>query len=157
MTYPGFKFAPASSLTVVNNIITSTILTVKSLKMPIDYVHMVNLVATFLPKLLHNDIIIKPSPLHGNGVFATKNIPKNTIVTFYPPHALTINDTTHFFNTDSPDNQDFVSNFNKYFDEYSVHYSIESKAFAVGSLKIYVNVCVRIRLQYFYEAFITKR
>ncbi len=42
--------------------------------------------------LRHNSIIAKNSSLHGFGVFATDIIPKNTIVTFYPAHAIMIQD-----------------------------------------------------------------
>jgi len=36
----------------------------------------------------HNDIEIHKSSLHGNGLFATANIPANSIITFYPAHIL---------------------------------------------------------------------
>ena len=41
--------------------------------------------------LANNKIEIRPSPIHGNGVFATDDITKGTIITFYPAHAVFIN------------------------------------------------------------------
>jgi hypothetical protein len=40
--------------------------------------------------LAYNKVIAKESALHGFGVFATDTIPANTIVTFYPAHAIII-------------------------------------------------------------------
>ena len=42
--------------------------------------------------LKYNNIEIRKSEIHGNGVFATKDIEKNTIVTFYPAHCIKYND-----------------------------------------------------------------
>lgn len=39
-----------------------------------------------------NNIEIRKSKIHGNGVFATTDIEKNTIVTFYPAHCIICND-----------------------------------------------------------------
>lgn len=43
--------------------------------------------------IVHNDIIVSPSKRHGLGVFATKSIPANVVVTFYPCEAAHYLDT----------------------------------------------------------------
>jgi SET domain-containing protein len=43
--------------------------------------------------LKNNDIELRKSAIHGQGVFATKNIPQNTVITFYPAHAIHIDET----------------------------------------------------------------
>lgn len=57
----------------------------------IDRYKTIGIANAMLSEFIHNNIIIKPSPIHGKGVFATKDIPKNTTVTLYPPHAIKIN------------------------------------------------------------------
>lgn len=54
--------------------------------------------------LKHNNIEIRKSKIHGNVVFATSDIEKNTIVTFYPAHCIICDDNkdvngikTHIF------------------------------------------------------------
>lgn len=42
----------------------------------------------------HNHVAVQPSPVHGVGVFATKPLPPNVIVTVYPCHAIHNNETT---------------------------------------------------------------
>ena len=39
----------------------------------------------------HNTIELRASSIHGKGVFATEDIPKDTIITYYPAHAITEN------------------------------------------------------------------
>lgn len=40
-------------------------------------------------------IEIRPSPIHGNGLFATRDISKNTLLTFYPAHAIHMRDMVY--------------------------------------------------------------
>ena len=42
--------------------------------------------------LKYNNISTRKSEIHGNGVFATSDIEKNTIVTFYPAHCIICDD-----------------------------------------------------------------
>lgn len=42
--------------------------------------------------LKFNNIEIRKSKIHGNGVFATSDIEKNTIITFYPAHCIKCDD-----------------------------------------------------------------
>lgn len=38
--------------------------------------------------LKYNNVEIRQSSIHGKGLFATKDIPKDVVITFYPAHAL---------------------------------------------------------------------
>ena len=43
---------------------------------------------------------IKPSTLHGNGLFALSSIPKNTVITYYPPHYFQIGNKLYWYKED---------------------------------------------------------
>lgn len=59
---------------------------------------------TTLPPLIkHNDIVVAPSQLHGNGVFATKSLPVNVVVTFYPCDAIQYTQTRQLAIHQHPD------------------------------------------------------
>lgn len=64
--------------------------------------------------LMYNDIEIRASKIHGNGIFATKDIPKDVIVTFYPAHSIQKGSSYVAFTSDD----DFIDNMQKYVDEY---------------------------------------
>ena len=54
----------------------------------------------FHAKLCKN-VAVKPSEIHGSGLFATRNIAANTIVSFYPAHALGIDNGQAFLSEDT--------------------------------------------------------
>ena len=56
----------------------------------------------------HNHVAVLPSKIHGSGVFATKTIPANVIVTFYPCHAIHNTHTTEVITYPQNDGLDFV-------------------------------------------------
>jgi len=73
-----------------------------------------------------SNIEVKNSKIHGRGVFAKTKIPKNTVVTFYPPHAIHL-DTDLI---DVEESMDFIKKVKEYkYDklygtsEYSYNYS----------------------------------
>lgn len=105
-----------------------------------DHLQAIDMINSMLPDLVHNNIIIKPSSRHGNGVFATKDIPKNTIVTFYPPHAVKVSELGHMILCiDSPNIKDFDTNFDNYFREYSAYSSLSESYMFVGNPHIRSN------------------
>jgi ABC-type uncharacterized transport system substrate-binding protein len=57
--------------------------------------------------LKNNNVEIRPSKIHGNGVFATQDIPKGCIATFYPAHAVHLDETVIFQEPEK--NRDFIS------------------------------------------------
>lgn len=59
--------------------------------------------------LKYNNIQVRKSNIHGNGLFATADIPANVIITFYPVHALNINQ--HIYAEDYGD-KDFLTKTN---------------------------------------------
>ena len=62
---------------------------------------MIVLGVNYPPPLKYSkDIEIRDSKLHGKGVFAKTHIPKNTIITFYPAHAIGLNDDLIIANAD---------------------------------------------------------
>jgi len=91
-----------------------------------------------LSESIHNNIIIKPSPIHGKGVFATKDIPKNTIVTLYPPHAIKINGNM-IPHADPQNLKDFESNFNEYLRDYLACSSLSDSQMFIGNPNIISN------------------
>lgn len=134
----------AVTLSDVNNIINQMNDFIKTLiKNDTDerreYIQRVETINASLPNLVHNNIIIKPSSLHGNGVFATKDIPKNTIVTFYPPHAIKIGKFRAMLCSKSPNIGDFETNFSKYYGEYSAYNSFSGHSSFVGNPNIISN------------------
>lgn len=60
--------------------------------------------------LAHSKIEIKPSPIHGNGLFVTADIPVNSIVTLYPYHAYWFRDQLYC----SKQHEDFSPDIEKY-------------------------------------------
>lgn len=50
--------------------------------------------------LKYNNVEIRESKIHGKGLFATKNIPKNVIITYYPVHATWENNIYKIFDED---------------------------------------------------------
>lgn len=77
-----------------------------------------NIMSDCQVSLKHNNITCSKSNIHGIGVFATKNIPKNKIVTFYPGNAVICyeNDEEKSQYICS-DNDNFLENF-EYYKEY---------------------------------------
>jgi len=135
------SFPPAATLMDINNIIDqmknytqNNIKNNTNVQGKIgDYINLVNIINSSLPNLLHNNIIIKPSPLHGKGVFATHHIPNESIVTFYPPHAIKINNIVSILCSDSPNIRDFESNFSTYKKDYSVYTSDLQNSMFIGN------------------------
>jgi hypothetical protein len=61
-------------------------------------------------ELKYQDIEIRRSNIHGNGLFATNDIPANVIVTFYPAHGIKEGNTAYLDNS----NESFKRNITLY-------------------------------------------
>lgn len=93
-----------------------------------------------LPKLSlrHGDVEIRNSPIHGKGLFATKNIPKDAIIAFYPTHGIYVDEkhNTYFdpLNENNEQIEVFKSNIlnNDYLNTYSYTYFRKSGISLVG-------------------------
>lgn len=133
MSLLGITFSPLASKTDINRFRDIILDRIKKCDIKLDYPHTIKLIYDSLPKLVHNNIIVKPSSLHGNGVFATCDIPKNVVVTFYPAHAVHIDGTASVFRTESTSFQDFASDHDKYARDYSAYFRVERNNFIVGN------------------------
>ena len=61
----------------------------------IEYISIIKVFTLIPPKLKHNNIETRESSIHEMGVFATHDIPKDTIVCFYPAHLLVDEEINH--------------------------------------------------------------
>jgi hypothetical protein len=83
--------------------------------------YLANIVLSHNIKLPYNDITVKPSSIHGVGIFATENIPSNKIITFYPANAIVLYNgdkyNEYLYGSNS---QEFITTFYKYGESYTL-------------------------------------
>ena len=104
-----------------------------------DRKNMVDGIFSYYTKILpsislkYNHVEIRNSEIHGKGLFATKEIPKDAIITFYPAHAISRGGET-FFIDDHQDKESFIFNIehNKYVKTYGFTYN-DSSATIIGN------------------------
>jgi len=97
--------------------------------------------------LQNNNIELKKSQLHGLGVFATENIEPNTIVTFYPAHAIINNNSVYLHNNI---NFEYANDYKLYFKNnitISANPNIIDNTLLIGHL-LNDSVCISKEIEY---------
>jgi hypothetical protein len=79
--------------------------------------------------LNYNFVEVKNSNVHGRGLFATRNMPPNVIITYYPAHAIIMGRTCHI----SDNNKKFGRNIEIISKEYSRYLSFDKDIQIIGN------------------------
>jgi len=121
---------PLITLNDINCLNDKSKITLKLLGADPDYNQLISIGGYANPaELKYNFVEARNSSIHGKGVFATEDIPKNAIITFYPAHAIKkgraciINDTDRCFK----------KNIEKNSRGYSVYLSLKNSVELIGN------------------------
>jgi hypothetical protein len=102
----------------------------ESLNMKYDYLDKISTYGFHIPlSIQYNNVEIRQSNIHGRGLFATVDLPKNVIVTFYPGHAI----CSHSDVTINSKLGDFVDEIDLYSDTHNYNISYHNELSIIGN------------------------